>query len=54
MIVEAREESNEEAKMNNPLEERESLMMKRGLVKTEKKVHEHIQRKSLFRTKCKL
>ena len=28
-------------------------MMKRVLVKTEKKVHELAQRKSLFRTKCK-
>ena len=33
-IVEACEESNEEAEMNNPPEERESLMMKRVLVKT--------------------
>ena len=28
-------------------------MLKRVLVKTEKKVHEPAQRKSLFRTKCK-
>ena len=39
--------------MNNPPEEGESLMMKRVLVKIEKKVHEPTQRKSLFRTKCK-
>ena len=39
--------------MNNPLEEGESLMMKRVLVKTEKKAHEPSQRKSLFKTKCK-
>ena len=39
--------------MKNPLEKGESLMMKRFLVKTEKKVHELAQRKSLFKTKCK-
>ena len=52
-IVEAHEESNEEAKVNNPPEEGESLMLKRVLVKTENKVHEPTQRKSMFRTKCK-
>ena len=42
-ITKAREESSEE----------ESLMLKRVLVKTEKKVHEATQRKSMFRNKCK-
>ena len=53
-IAEACEESNEEAKMNNPPEEGESLMMKRVLVKTEKDVNEPAQRKNLFKTKCKI
>ena len=39
-ITKVHEESKEEAKMNNPLEEGESLIMKRVLVKTEKEVHE--------------
>ena len=39
-IVEACEDSNEEAEMSNPPEEGESIMMKRVLVKTEKEVHE--------------
>ena len=39
--------------MNNPPEEGESLMLKIFLVKTEKKVHEPAERKSVFRTKCK-
>ena len=52
-IVEAHEEFDEEAEMNNPTEEGESLMMKIFLVKTEKKVHEPTQRKSRFRNKCK-
>ena len=52
-IIEAHEESSEEEEVNNPPEEGEFHMMKRVLVKTEKKVHEPAQRKSLFRTKCK-
>ena len=39
--------------MNNTLEEGESLMLKRFLVNSKKKVHELAQRKSMFRTKCK-
>ena len=39
-IIEAREESNEEAEENNPPKEGESRMLKRALVKTKKKVHE--------------
>ena len=52
-IAEACEESKEDAEMNNPPKEGEYLMMKRVLVKTEKKAHEPAQRKSLFKTKCK-
>ena len=52
-IVEDCEESNEEVEMNNPPEEGESLMTKRVLVNTQKKVHEPAHRKSMFRTKCK-
>ena len=47
------EESSEEAEVNNPPEEGESLMLNRILVKIEKKVHEPSQRKNLIRTKCK-
>ena len=39
--------------MNNPQEEGESLMLKRVIVKSEKKVDEPTERKSLFRTRCK-
>ena len=39
-IVDAHEDSTEEEEVNNPPEEGESLMRKRVLVKTEKKVHE--------------
>ena len=39
--------------MNNPLEEGESLMLKRVLVKSKKQVHEPAQRKNLSRTRCK-
>ena len=53
-VVEAWEESKEETEMNNPIEEGESLMLERVLVKTKKKVHEPSQRKSMFNTKCKL
>ena len=52
-VAEAQEESKEETKMNNPPEEGESLRLKRVLVNTEKQVHELVQRKSLFRTRCK-
>ena len=52
-VAEAQEESKEETKMNNPPEERESLILKRVLVKTEKQVRERSQRKSLFRKRCK-
>ena len=39
--------------MSNPLEDGEALMFKRVLVKIEKQVHEPVQRKSFFRTRCK-
>ena len=39
--------------MNNPPEEGESLMLKIFLVKSEKQVHEPVQRKIIFRTRCK-
>ena len=52
-VTEAQEESKEETKVNNPLEDGKALMLKRVLVKTEKQVHEPIQRKSMFRTRCK-
>ena len=39
--------------MDNHLENGEALMLKRVLVKTEKQVHEPVQRKSLCRTRCK-
>ena len=52
-IAEAHEESNEEAEKDNPPKEGQSLMLKRVLVKTEKKVCEPAHRKSMFKTKCK-
>ena len=52
-VTEAQEESKEETKVNNTPEDGEALMLKRVLVKTEKQVHELVQRKSLFRTRCK-
>ena len=52
-ISKPREDSNEEVEMNNPHEEGESLMMKRVLVKTKKKMHEPAHRKILFKTKRK-
>jgi len=52
-VTEAQEESKEEIEVNNPPEDGEALMLKRVLVKTEKQVHELVQRKSLFRTRCK-
>ena len=39
-IAEARQDSSEEAELNNSLKEGESLMLKRVLVNKEKKVHE--------------
>ena len=39
--------------MNNPTEDGDDIMLKRVLVKTEKQVHEPVQRKSMFRTRCK-
>ena len=52
-VAEDREETKEETEVNNPLEDGEALMLKRVLVNTEKQVHEPVQRKSLFRTRCK-
>ena len=52
-VTEAQEESKEETEVNNPPENGEALMLKRFLVKTEKRVHEPVQRKSMFRTRCK-
>ena len=52
-VTEAKEGSKEETKVNNHPEDGEALMLKRFLVKTEKHVHEPVQRKSLFRTRCK-
>ena len=39
--------------MDNRLEDGESLMLKRLLVKIEKQAHEQSQRKSMFITRCK-
>ena len=52
-VTEAQEESKEEKEVNKPPKDGEALMLKRVLVNTEKQVHEPVQRKSLFRTRCK-
>ena len=52
-INKAHKESSEEAEVNNPPKEGESLMLKKVLVKIEKKVHEPAQRNIMFMTKCK-
>ena len=52
-VAEAQEELKEETEVNNPPEDGEALMLKRVLVNTEKQVHEPVQRKSLFRIRCK-
>ena len=52
-VAEDQEELKEETEVNNPPEDGEALMLKRVLLNTEKQVHEPVQRKSLFKTRCK-
>jgi hypothetical protein len=52
-IAEAKEENHQGVGKEEPPEAGESLLLKRVLIKAEKKVSEPTQRKSLFKTMCK-
>ena len=52
-VVEAKEENPQVTGKEEPLETRESLLLKRVFLKAEKEGNERAKRKSLFRTVCK-